>query len=171
MTTPTPTAPRPQTVSGLVPYRLSVRQVERMLDAGVFPDGSRFELIDGRLVQRTTKHEPHNFCVDNLAKRLETLVRPLAYVREEKSLKSGRWHWPEPDIHVVRGRRADYRAQGPRARDVPLIIEVADTTYAKYRGRKWRLYALVGIPAYRIVRLPERVVEVYVSPHGRGRAG
>ena len=37
------------TGKGLVPYRLTVRQFERMIDAGIFPEGAHLELLGGCL--------------------------------------------------------------------------------------------------------------------------
>jgi hypothetical protein len=59
----------------------------------------------------------------------------------------------------------------PRTRDVALVIEVADTTYHRDRGRKWRRYAAAGIPTYMIVCLKaaDTRVEVWTGATGLGR--
>ena len=66
-----PTAPppgaRPATASGVVPYRLTVRQFEKMIDAGIFRDEDHVELLGGLLVDKMVKHPPHNVAVGNLA--------------------------------------------------------------------------------------------------------
>ncbi|MBX6314262.1 MAG: Uma2 family endonuclease [Isosphaeraceae bacterium] len=58
--------------------------------------------------------------------------------------------------------------RAPRATDIGLLIEVADTTPVKDRGIKPRRYATVGIPSYWIVNRATRAVEVYRSPSDRG---
>ncbi len=154
----------------IVPYRLTVRQVEKMLGAGVFPESANFELLGGLLVDKMTKEEPHNFAVDELAVGLRHLLPAGWYLREEKSVRMGR-HWlPEPDIAVFRGCREDLRTRRPMPDHLALIAEVADTSYAKDRGPKWRRYAAVRIPSYWIVNLPKRQIEVYSEPAGRGQA-
>lgn len=116
-----------------------------------------------------TKDPPHEIAVDLLSELLRTIVAASGLaVFEEKSAKLGRWR-PVPDIMVVRGTLANYFRKLPGPGDIPLIVEVADTTYAKYRGLKWRQYAARGIPAYWIVNLADRRVEVYSDPTGRGR--
>ncbi len=158
------------TDTGVVPYRLTVDQFFKMIGAGVFPDQARVELLEGELVERMVKNEPHNWAVETLAARFRELVAPLGFVREEKSLRIGRWSRPEPDIVVVRGQHGDYSPQaGPQAQDVLLVVEVADSTYTKDHGRMWRLYAAAGMPVYWIVNLPQRRIEVYTRPTGRGR--
>ena len=52
----------------------------------------------------------------------------------------------------------------------PLLVEVADSFYPRDRGLKWRGYAAARVPAYWIVHLPGRQVEVYGDPTGRGRS-
>ncbi|MEO6808070.1 MAG: Uma2 family endonuclease [Isosphaeraceae bacterium] len=163
MSTPTQT-----TGSGVVPYRLSVRQFETMIDAGVFPETAHVELLGGRLVDKMTKNDPHDFAVDSFGDSLRRVLPGGWIVREEKSLRLGAYWRPEPDIVVVRGPRTLYRNRTPRAADVALLIEVADSSYAKDRGLKWRTYAAAGILVYAIVHLAARRVEVYRNPSGRG---
>ncbi len=154
----------------IVPYRLTVKQVEKMLDVGVFRDGARFELLGGLLVDKMTTHEPHNFAVFQFAEGLRRILPAGWCVREEKSLRLGRRWLPEPDIAVLRRPMVEYRGQWPGPDDIALIGEVADTSYARDRGPKWQRYAAVRIPAYWIVNLPKRQVEVFTEPAGRGKA-
>ena len=158
------------TTTGPTLYRLTVRQFETMIDAGVFPEGAHVELLGGLLVDQMTKNPPHDFAVTRLDSRLRAMLLPAAWhVREEKATMLGRRWRPEPDLAVVRGSDDLYRNRFPRAADVGLLIEVSDTSYAADRGAKWRRYAAVGIPVYWIVNLDKRVVEVYGSPAGRGK--
>ena len=158
------------TRSGLVPYRLTVRQFLKTIDAGVFPKGARVELLGGLLVGKMTKNDPHDFATSELSDALRRIMPPGFFVREEKSVVLGRHSRPEPDIAVVRGPRSRFRNRAPRVPDLALLVEVADTSYAKDRGAMWRRYAATGVPIYWIVNIPQARVEVYSSPAGRGRA-
>ena len=51
-----------------------------------------------------------------------------------------------------------------------MLIEVADTSYSIDRGMKWQKYAAVKIATYWIVNLPQRQIEVYTAPSGRGKS-
>ena len=64
---------------------------------------------------------------------------------------------PEPDFTVV--ARGDYEDDHPSS--AHLIIEVADSSLSKDRGRKLRLYANCQVPEYWVVNLVERCIEVY----------
>jgi Uma2 family endonuclease len=155
--------------SGIKPFRFTVEMCEQMMQAGFFQDTPHFELIDGRFVERMTKSDSHDYCIDVLASLLEALLRPDCFVRQEKSLSMGRYSRPEPELYVVRGRRQDFQGGGPKVADVPLIVEVADWSYPKDRSKMWRLYAEARVPVYWIVRLHERCVEVSDGPEGRGK--
>lgn len=153
---------------GLVPYRVTVRQFEKMIDAGVFPEGITVELLGGILVAMT-KNDTHDFIAGQLGDLLRSLLPAGWFVREEKSCHLGRFWRPEPDIAVVRGRHADFRTRTPRGGDLGLLVEVADTTYPKDSGVKLRRYATARIPVYWIVNVDRRQVEIYTEPRGCGR--
>lgn len=156
--------------AGIVPYRLTVSQFLKMIDAGVFPNDAHVELLGGLLVDKIVKKNAHNYAVDKLADDLRRLLSEGYRVREEKSYLHGRYDRPEPDIAVVRGSVDDYRHREPRPKDIALLIEVADVSYAKDRGAKWWRYASAGIPTYVIVNLKKEQVEVCSDPAGRGDA-
>ncbi len=168
-TATTSTVPR-ATASGNVPYRLTVRQYETMIQAGIFRDGDRVELLGGILVDMMTKYDPHNFTVDALGEELRAIVKPGWTVREEKSIVLGRVSRPEPDLAVAGGFRDRYRSRSPRPADLGILIEVADSSHSKDRGKKWRQYAAAGIPVYWIVNLPQSQIEVHTAPSGKGRS-
>jgi Uma2 family endonuclease len=168
--TPTQSPAQPQARSGVVPYRLTVRQVEKMIDAGIFRDEDHVELLGGLLVDIITTNDPHDFAVDQLGAIL-TRALPVEWIaRQEKSVVLGRFWRPLPDLAIARGPRERYRTSAPRRADLGLLIEVADTSYAKDRGTKWRKYAASRIPIYWIVNLPQRQIEVYSGPSGRGKS-
>jgi Uma2 family endonuclease len=158
------------TGSGLVFYRLSVRQFEQMIDAGIIPERAHVELLGGMLVDKLTNDDPHEFVVDQLGDILRRVLPDGWIVREGKSLELGHLWRPVPDLAVVRGPRDRYRTRTPRADDVALLIEVSAASYSKDRGVKWRRYAAAGIPAYWIVHLAKLKIEVYGDPSGRGRS-
>ena len=92
----------PSTGNRLSPYRFTVRQFEKMIDAGVFPEGHNVELLAGVLVPMTI-NEPHVIAVTVLANWLRALLPDGYYLREEKPARAGRFWRPEPDIAIVRG--------------------------------------------------------------------
>jgi Uma2 family endonuclease len=70
---------------------------------------------------------------------------------------------PEPDLSVVRGSIKDYATRHPGPEDVALVVEVTRSTVSKDRALA-RVYGGGGIPAYWIVDVPGRRLEVYENP-------
>src|SRR5208337_2079333 len=142
--------------SGRKPARLSVAKYEAMVASGAFTRADRFELIEGILVERITKNPPHSvvngFCLDALGQSL-----PAGWhVRKEDPVRiPNRDSEPEPDIAVVRGKRADYFDRHPGPPDVALVVEVADSTLEDDRDLAVT-YGGGGIPVYWIVNIRER---------------
>jgi len=170
MATQTQIQTRPRSSSGVVPYRLTVRQFLKMIDANVFRDEDHVELLGGILVDKMKKYPPHNFGVGKLAALMRGLLPAGWFVNEEKPIQLSRWSRPEPDIAVIRGRLDDYSGRDPTAAEVGIVAEVADSSYPKDRGKKSRKYGASKIPAYWIVNLPQRQLEVYTAPTGRGKS-
>ena len=69
---------------------------------------------------------------------------------------------PEPDLAVVPGARADYRASHPPR--PALALEVADSSLDFDREHKGSLYARAGLADYWVLNLVDRVLEVYREP-------
>jgi len=164
-TVETPTTIR----GGWKPYRLTVDQFLTMIGEGILPDDARVELLGGILVEQMTKTDEHNFAVSALGRRFARLLPENWLMSEEKSVGLGRYWRPEPDIAILRGPEDAYRGRAPAAPDVGILVEVSLSSYAIDRGEKWRRYARSRIPIYWIVNLPERRIEVYQEPAGRGR--
>jgi Uma2 family endonuclease len=158
------------TPEGLRPYRLTVGQFEKMIAAAIFPEAASVELLGGVLAEQMTKHTPHNFAVCGLADALRELVSPGWIVREEKSVVLGTYWRPEPDVAVARRPLTHYRAKDPSKADLAFVVEVSESSYGVDRGVKWAGYAAAKVPAYWIVSLEKRVIEVYSDPGGRSKA-
>ena len=68
---------------------------------------------------------------------------------------------PEPDLRIVRGALADDdRDRRPSARDVALVVEVADSTLLDNRGDVLASHASASIPMYWIVNFRAMILEV-----------
>jgi len=118
----------------------------------------------------TPQNPPH---AAGVAMANEALLRAIgsgAHVRPQLSLVLGRHSVAEPDLAVVPGSAADYRAAHPTT--AWLVIEVADTSLKQDRITKAAIYAAAGIPEYWIVNLRDCVLEVMRDPdlaHARWR--
>jgi Uma2 family endonuclease len=108
-------------------WRLTLDQYHEMVRTGILHDGDPVEFLDGWLVEKMIHNPPHRLAIGLVHDALEAVL-------------SGSWHLdiqvpialptsePEPDVFVVRGARRDYVDRHPGAKDVPLVVEVSDST-------------------------------------------
>jgi len=151
---------------GFPEHRITTERYLKMVEAGVFGRGDHVFLWHGRLVEKMTKGRPHSFAALKLNKLLDRIIPADWHVELEQPMDLGDDAMPEPDLMVIRGTLDDYRTQIPVPRDIPLIIEVADSSVAVDRGAVLRDYALAQIPVYWLINLLKRRVEVYSRPSG-----
>jgi len=144
-------------------YRMTVAQYHAAIRAGVFGEGDPIELLEGLLVQKMSKNRPHVVALAELLQQINVFLPSgwFTQTQDPITLEDGE---PEPDLAVVRGSARDYREGHPRPADVGLVVEVSDPTLDRDRGIKLRSYARAGLPAYWIVNLVDRCVEVYTAP-------
>jgi Uma2 family endonuclease len=146
-------------------WRFSVREYHEMIRAGILTEGDPVELLDGWLVTKMTKNPPHRVATHLVCKALEEVIPQGWHVDSQGAITLATSE-PEPDAALVRGDPRAYVDRHPRANDVALVVEVADTSLRRDRTVKKRLYAQAGIPAYWIVNLVDRRVDVYSDPSG-----
>jgi Uma2 family endonuclease len=145
--------------------RLSVDQYHAMIDAGIFSDDERVELLEGWLVQKMTKNPPHRIATRLVRVRLDRIV-PTGWYVEAQDPITLETSEPEPDVSVIRGDTQDYSDRHPGPGDVAIVVEVADTSIEQDRVLKKRVYARESIPVYWIVDLTTNQIEVYSDPSG-----
>ncbi len=154
--------------------KFSYDQYQEMIRLGLFnpPEEHRVELIFGKIVPVYGKspmspiNPPHDDTVDELIDWSgEVLPRGAVRVRAQGSIEIAAFaSQPQPDFAWLAPRR--YRDVRPTPEDVLLLVEVSDTTLAKDRGQKSRLYARAGIRDYWIVNIKNRTIEVRRDPVG-----
>jgi len=75
---------------------------------------------------------------------------------------------PQPDLALLMPRADDYSDSHPKASDVFLAVEVADTTLAFDLGTKVPLYARCGIAEVWVVDVNEQAIHVFREPSAAG---
>jgi Uma2 family endonuclease len=142
--------------------RWTRREYDRMAEAGLFAPDERVELLEGDIVTVTPQQSPHAACIGLVDEALRKAFGPSYWIRVQLPLVIDPDSEPEPDLAVVLGSPRDYAHDHPRT--ALLVVEVADSTIAKDRTYKTRIYARAGIREYWIVNLAERCLEVYRDP-------
>jgi Uma2 family endonuclease len=151
-------APPPESI-----YRLTVDQYEAMVDRGLLTKRDRLHLIDGILVAKMTKKPPHVTACEKTRDALQGIFRAGWRVMVEAPVHISAYSEPEPDVALARGSVDDYRDHHPGPADVPLIVEVADSSLSEDREMV-RIYGEAGVATYWIVNLVDRQLEVYSDP-------
>jgi Uma2 family endonuclease len=146
-------------------HPISLEEFERMVDAGVFGEDTRIELIRREIIEMAPIGFPHEMCVARLSGLLTRLVGERALVwPQNNSIRLPGNSRPQPDLTLLKWRDDYTRDKPPTAKDVLVIIEVSETSLVYDRTVKGPLYAEAGIPEYWIVNLRAEVVEVSTNP-------
>lgn len=141
----------------------TVESYQRLGELGVLGEDDRVELIHGQVVEMTPIGDRHASCVRRLHDLLARDALELAIIDVQNPVVLGNHDAPQPDLAVLR-RRPDRYPHHPRAQDILLVIEVADTSLAYDRDVKIPLYASAGIPEAWLVDLTGDQVGVYREP-------
>ncbi len=146
------------------PHQFTVADYHRMVAAGILNEDSRVELIRGQIVDMAPIGAPHLNMVNRLTRLLPAILGELGVLSVQNPVRLDDGSEPQPDVAVLKPRPEEYETTTPRAADVLLVIEVAETSLDDDRAVKAPLYAGSGIPEYWIVNIVDRVVEVYRQP-------
>jgi len=142
-------------------------EYERLVELGVFT-GERLELLDGLLVVREPQGSLHASTVAQVARVLARAFGAGWHVRQHAPLALDDASEPEPDVAVVAGEPAAYRAAHPGT--AALVVEVADSSLRLDRRLKAALYARNRLQEYWIVNLTDATLEVARDPRPTAEA-
>lgn len=148
---------------------MTVAEYYRAARRGVFKRGEKLELIDGEVFQKVSPPlSPHATVTSIVLRALSDLRREGVYIRVQLPIRLDDYNEPEPDLAVVAGRAEDYLKGHPGARDVKLLVEVADSSIQFDKGRKAKLYAEFGISEYWVADVNGRSILVFREPEAEG---
>lgn len=153
---------------GVGPRRrpLSAHDFEQLVLLGLL-DGSRFELIDGEIIEMPPIGENHAMSVSRTTRRLNIALDESLLTRPQNPLNAGTFGRPEPDIAVV---LTSTLVPGETPSQAELVIEVSDSTLKYDQTDKASLYASLGVQDYWIINLVESTLEVRRQPIARPSA-
>jgi len=153
----------------LVKYRFTVKDYHRMMEAGIFHEDDRVELLEGEIIEMAPIGPGHAGGVNRLLNAFLPLqAERKAIVSVQNPLRLGQHSEPQPDLALLKPR-PDFYAQGhPGPQDVLLAVEVMESSAGYDREVKVPLYARFGIPETWLVDLEQRLIEVYRNPTAQG---
>jgi len=143
----------------------TVDTYQRLGELGILGEDDRVELIGGQVVEMSPIGDRHASCVRRLNGLFARHLLDVAVIDVQNPVVLGERDAPQPDVTLLKPR-ADAYPHHPRAEDILLLIEVADTTLAYDRDIKLPLYARVGIPEAWLVDLESDRIQVCREPAG-----
>lgn len=145
-------------------HRFNVDEFLRMVEAGIFDETSRVELIEGEIVEMNPIGSHHAGNVKRLIALFTGKVGEAAIVAAQDPIHLSEHCQPQPDIALLKPRDDFYSEHHPKPEDVYLLVEVADTSLVHDRDVKVPLYARYGIPEYWIVDRSNREILAHSRP-------
>jgi Uma2 family endonuclease len=150
-------------------YAFTYDQVVKMVEHEILPEGSRVELIKGAIVEKRAESPRHASTADHIAALLRGLYLK-EMVRTTKPLFISNHTVPEPDIAVIRGPASQYYERHPNSTEAILVVEISDAHAAIAQDyEKVTYYARGVVPAYWILNISQRRLDVYTHPNKQER--
>jgi Uma2 family endonuclease len=149
-------------------HPISAEEYLRMGEAGVFAPEARLELIEGEIVEMAPIGSPHAGAVTRLNELFVQRAAGRALVSPQNPVIISDRSVPQPDLALLKPRADYYRQSHPKASDVYLVVEVADTTLSYDLRTKVPLYAHCRIPEVWVVDVNERMIHVFRDPGPAG---
>jgi Uma2 family endonuclease len=143
---------------------LTVAQYHRMIDARIFDEDEKLEMLEGFLIAKSPQEPPHAHPIRFLTRLFSRGLSDDFDVRIQMPLTLARSE-PEPDVAV-----ADQRRPWPRHPETAfLVVEVASSSLKKDLGVKAAIYAEAGVVEYWVVNVDAGWVEVLRDPDPAAR--
>ena len=148
------------------PKRWTRAECAEFENAGLWA-GQHLELIEGELINKTGKNQPHALALPRVIQCLVEIFgwklvipeAPINVAPEDHPTSE-----PEPDVIVLKRMSDDFRTQQPKPQDLALLIEIADTILRFDLTTKAALYARAGIQDYWVLDLNGRRLIVHRTP-------
>ncbi|MCA1668703.1 MAG: Uma2 family endonuclease [Thermomicrobia bacterium] len=147
-------------------FRFTADEYERMIEVGILTKYHHVELIRGEIIMMHPISPPHAFCSMMLTDLLVPSVPDEIRVAARCPIRFSDESIPQPDVALLRFAR--YTHAYPRAGDVHMMVEIADTTRAYDHEVKLPLYAAAGIPEVWLVDIAADRIERHTEPGADG---
>ncbi|WP_114312649.1 Uma2 family endonuclease [Thermus caldifontis] len=144
-------------------HRISLEEFHRMVEARVFPEDLRLELVEGELLEMSPIGKRHAAKVAKLTALFSPLVphKAILFVQSPLGVGDSELY---PDLALLRPRADFYEDHLPQGHEAFLVVEVAETSLHHDLGVKVPLYAKAGVPEVWVVDLEGGRVLVHREP-------
>jgi Uma2 family endonuclease len=150
--------------------KFTVEEYFRMVEAGIFQEDERVELVEGEILLMPPMGHSHiggvtrhaRVFIGNASERYTVLIQSTVRLSESSA--------PEPDLALVKFREDDYSFAHAVPDDVLLIVEIAESSLAYDRDYKAHVYGRAGIPETWVLNLHGDCIERFQEPGTEGYA-
>ncbi|MDQ7074120.1 MAG: Uma2 family endonuclease [Gammaproteobacteria bacterium] len=146
------------------PHGFSIADYHRMVESGILSAQDHVELITGEVIDMAPIGSQHAGIVKKLSHLCNQAAAHAAIISVQDPVILSDLSEPQPDIALLHYRDDFYSSAHPRAEEIYLIIEVADSTLRYDRTVKLPLYAQAEIPEIWIVNVEGKALEIYRQP-------
>lgn len=145
----------------------TVDEYYKIVEAGVFPERVRTELIEGEIIEMTGMGVAHAMAITRATRLFFRAFGERVEVRGQLPLPLSLFSEVEPDLCLVNADRRGIDAHHPEPADVFLVVEISDSSLRYDRDVKLPVYAAAGVPEVWIEDLPNQILYVYREPFRR----
>jgi len=137
------------------------------LDESGLLSGQRLELVEGELINKMGKNQPHVISLVLLQALLMGVFgtrRILPEAPIDVAPEDNPTNELQPDLVILKRDLSDFTKEKPRPEDLDLVVEVADSTLYFDLTTKAALYARAGIVDYWVLDVAGRRMIVHRDP-------
>jgi len=143
---------------------VSVDDYHLMHKAGILSVTDKLELIRGEILFKSPIGSRHSLLVNRLTTLLFPKIPSSHFISVQNPVQLSEYSEPEPNLAIVQGPMDRFADQHPKANDISLLIEVADSSLSTDQEIKLPLYAESKIKEFWIINIEKEEVEQHSNP-------
>jgi len=156
------------TTNGAKPRLITVAEYDRMIEAGIYTENDRLELLNGEIIELMPKGTKHTSANSRIIRLFVRLFDEKVIVRSQDPIRLDDFSEPEPDVVLANWDEKEYAENHPTPENILLVMEISDTTLVYDREDKARAYSRNGIQQYLLLNLQNQTLEDYRQPSADG---
>ncbi len=150
--------------NGVKPRLITVAEYDRMIEAVIYTENDRIELLNGEIIELMPKGPKHTSANSRIVRFFIKLFGEKVIVRGQDPIWLDGISEPEPDIVLAKWNETEYSEGHPTPADILLIMEISDTTLTYDREAKAKAYSRNGIQQYLLLNLQNETIEDFREP-------